>query len=86
MYFADDKDNKKHAVAGDTYVAVTEFGESYRPAFFSAMVMPPSPEISILAISLKMLSEKKLRPALLDKDEILKNLEKTETLSIGNLQ
>ncbi len=85
MYFVDDKDNKKHAVAGDTYVAVTEFGKKTHAMVLLSYGNATRPGNKHIGDQLKMLSEKKLRPALLDEDEIMKNLEKTETLSMGNL-
>ena len=86
MYFADDKDNKKHAVAGDTYVAVTEFGDKVKASVLLGYGNATQPGNKHIGDQLKMLSEKKLRPALLEKDDILKNLEKQEYLTIGKLQ
>jgi acyl-homoserine-lactone acylase len=86
MYFADDKDNKKRAVAGDTYIAVTEFGDKVRASVLLGYGNATQPGNKHSGDQLKMLSEKKLRPALLDKDDILKKLEKHEYLSIGKLQ
>lgn len=86
MYFADDKDNKKHAIAGDTYIAVTEFGEKVSASVLLGYGNATQPGNKHIGDQLKMLSEKKLRPALLEKDDILKNLEKQEYLSPGNLQ
>ena len=81
MYFAEDSDNKKRAVAGDTYVAVTEFGDTVRARVMLSYGNASQPGSRHIGDQLKMLSEKKLRPALLDRDEILKNLEKSETLT-----
>lgn len=86
MYFADDKDNKKHAVAGDTYIAVTEFGDKVRASVLLGYGNATQPGNKHIGDQLKMLSEKKLRPALLEKDDILKNLEKQEFLSIDKLK
>jgi acyl-homoserine-lactone acylase len=82
MYFVDDKDNKRHAVAGDTYVAVTEFGEKVRASVLLSYGNASQPGNKHAGDQLKMLSDKKLRPALLEKDEILRNLEKQEYLTI----
>lgn len=79
MYFADDKDNKKHAVHGDTYVAITEFGEKVRAQVLLSYGNASQPGNKHSGDQLKMLSEKKLRPALLDKTDIIKNLEKRES-------
>jgi acyl-homoserine-lactone acylase len=86
MYFADDNDNKKHAFHGDTYVAVTEFGEKVKASVMLSYGNATQPGNKHIGDQLKMLSEKKLRPALLERDDILKNLEKQEFLSIDNLQ
>jgi acyl-homoserine-lactone acylase len=85
MYFADDADNKKHAVAGDTYVAVTEFGDKVRASVLLSYGNATQPGNKHIGDQLKMLSEKKLRPALLERAEILQNLEKHEYLTIGKL-
>lgn len=84
MYFAGDSDNKKHAIAGDTYVAVTEFGKKVRAMVLLSYGNASQPGNKHAGDQLKMLSEKKLRPALLEKEEILRNLEKRETLCEGN--
>ncbi len=76
MYFADDKDNRKHAIAGDTYIAVTEFGEKVKASVLLSYGNATQPGNKHIGDQLKMLSDKKLRPALLEKDEILRNLEK----------
>lgn len=82
MYFIDDNDNKKLAVSGDTYVAVTEFGEKVRASVLLSYGNATQPGNNHSGDQLKMLSEKKMRPALLDKADILENLEKRESLVI----
>ena len=82
MYFAEDKDNKRYAVAGDTYVAVTEFGDKVKASVLLSYGNATQPGNKHAGDQLQMLSEKKLRQALLDKTDILKNLEKRETLVI----
>lgn len=86
MYFADDNDNKKHAVAGDTYIAVTEFGDKVKASVLLSYGNATQPGNKHIGDQLKMLSDKKLRPALLEKDEILRYLEKQEYLTKGKLQ
>lgn len=81
IYFADDNDNKKHAIAGDTYVAVTEFGSKVRAQVLLSYGNATQPGNKHVGDQLKMLSEKKLRPALLERESIMKNLEKRESLS-----
>ena len=68
MYFADDKDNKKHAVAGDTYIAVTEFGDKVKASVLLGYGNATQPGNKHTGDQLEMLSEKKLRPALLERD------------------
>lgn len=81
IYFADDSDNKKHAVAGDTYIAVTEFGDKVRAEVLLGYGNSTQPGNKHAGDQLKMLSEKKLRPALLDRESIMKNLEKRVSLT-----
>jgi acyl-homoserine-lactone acylase len=80
MYFADDKDNKRHAVHGDTYVAVTEFGDKVKASVLLSYGNATQAGNKHIGDQLKMMSEKKLRSALLEKDDILKNLEERESL------
>jgi acyl-homoserine-lactone acylase len=82
MYFAEDKDKKTHAVAGDTYVAVTEFGNKVKASVLLSYGNASQPGNKHRGDQLKMLSEKKLRPALLEKDEIMNNLERRESLEV----
>ncbi|MBK8881174.1 MAG: penicillin acylase family protein [Bacteroidales bacterium] len=82
MYFAEDKDNKKHAFHGDTYVAVTEFGDKVKASVLLSYGNATQPGNKHSGDQLKLLSEKKLRPALLERADILPVLEKKETLEI----
>jgi acyl-homoserine-lactone acylase len=82
IYFADDNDNKKRAIAGETYVAVIEFGKKVKAQLLLSYGNATQPGSKHLGDQLIMLSEKKLRPALLEKADILKNLEKRESLKI----
>lgn len=81
IYFTDDNDNKKHAIAGETYVAITEFGQKVKAQVLLSYGNATQPSNKHVGDQLKMLSEKKLRPALLDREAIMKNLEKRESLS-----
>lgn len=76
--------NKASAVAGDTYVAVTEFGPKVKAQVLLSYGNATQPGSKHIGDQLNLLSQKKLRPALLDKDEIIKNAEKREVLEIGN--
>ncbi len=82
IYFADDSDNKKHAIAGDTYIAVTEFGDKVRAKLLLSYGNATQPGNKHVGDQLILLSEKKLRPALLDRESIMRNLEKRELLNI----
>lgn len=84
VYFAEDSDNKMKAIAGETYVAVTEFGKKVKARVLLSYGNATQPGSKHLGDQLIMLSEKKLRPALMEKAEILKNLEKRETLNPGS--
>jgi acyl-homoserine-lactone acylase len=81
MYFADDNDHKRRAVAGDTYIAVTEFGDKPKAEVILSYGNATQPGNIHQGDQLGMMSEKKLRPALLDRADILANLEKRETLN-----
>jgi acyl-homoserine-lactone acylase len=83
IYYADDNDNKKRAIAGETYVAVIEFGKKVKAQLLLSYGNATQPGNKHLGDQLQMLSEKKLRPALLEKTDIFKNLERRESLNIG---
>jgi acyl-homoserine-lactone acylase len=82
MYYAPDKDKKWRAVAGDTYVAVTEFGDKPKAMVLLSYGNATQPGNKHVGDQLEMLSAKQLRPALLSREEIMKNLESDETLLI----
>ena len=83
MYFAKNaSDNKGYAVAGDTYVAVTEFGPKVKAQVLLSYGNATQTGSKHIGDQLSLLSQKKLRPALLDRNEILKNAEETELLTI----
>ncbi|MFN8255857.1 MAG: penicillin acylase family protein [Bacteroidales bacterium] len=84
VYFADDKDNKKFAVAGETFTAVTEFGPKLKAKVLLSYGNATQPGNKHIGDQLQMLSEKQLRDALMDKNDVLKNLEKRELLIIEN--
>lgn len=78
IYFMKDKDNKYRAVAGDSYVAVTEFGMKVRAKVLLSYGNASQPGSRHAGDQLKLLSRGELRDALLQKEDILKNLEETE--------
>lgn len=73
---------KSNAVAGDSYVAITEFGKSVRAQVLLSYGNATQPGSTHIGDQLKILSQKKLRPALLNKAGVLQHLEKQETLTI----
>ena len=83
MYFVKNtNDNKGYAVGGDTYVAVTEFGPKVKAMVLLSYGNATQPGSKHIGDQLSLLSQKKLRPALLDRNEILQNSEKRELLNI----
>lgn len=83
MHFAKNtSDNKGYAYHGDTYVAVTEFGPKVRAQVLLSYGNATQTGSKHIGDQLNLLSQKKLRPALLDRNEILKNAEKIEALNI----
>jgi len=81
MYFREDKDKKNMAWHGDTYVAITEFGKKVKANVLLSYGNSSQPGSKHAGDQLQLLSQKKLRPALLEKSEILKNLEKKEIIT-----
>ncbi len=86
MYFSADRDKKNRAFHGDTYVAITEFGKKVNASVLLSYGNSSQPGTKHAGDQLGLLSQKKLRPALLEKAEVLKNLEKREEVSIANSQ
>ncbi|HLZ87707.1 MAG TPA: acylase [Puia sp.] len=80
IYFTRDKDNKYRAVAGDSYVAVTEFGKKVKAWVLLSYGNASQPGSRHLGDQLSLLARGELRPALLGKEEIEKNAEETERL------
>lgn len=78
IYFARDKDKKYRAVAGDSYVAVTEFSKPVRAFVLLSYGNASQPESKHTGDQLSLMAEKQLRPALMRRDEIEKNAEETE--------
>lgn len=81
MYFADGADNKKFSVAGETFIAVVEFGDEVKAEVILSYGNATQPGNKHHGDQLKMMSEKKLRPALLNKNDIVKNAESIEKLT-----
>jgi acyl-homoserine-lactone acylase len=83
MQFGRSANNKiGYAIAGDTYVAVTEFSKPVKAQVLLSYGNATQPGSKHIGDQLPLLSQKKLRPALLNKEDVLKNLEKRELLTI----
>jgi acyl-homoserine-lactone acylase len=80
-YYAGDKDGKMRAVAGDTYFAITEFGKKVHSMVLLSYGNATQPDNKHSGDQLKMMSEKKMRPALFYREDVEKNIEKREILS-----
>jgi acyl-homoserine-lactone acylase len=84
MYFQLNKqNNKNYAYFGDSYVAVTEFGEKIKAQVLLSYGNATQPGSKHIGDQLKLLSDKKLRPALLAKEDALRNMEEKEVLEIA---
>ncbi|WP_420151218.1 acylase [Spirosoma sp.] len=83
IYFVPDRQQpgKNRAVAGDTYVAVTEFGDPVRAQVSLSYGNASQPGHKHRGDNWQRMSEKKLRPALLTRQDILNHLEKREELT-----
>ena len=81
IYYAPNKDKKFVAASGDSYVAVTEFGPKVHALVSMSYGNASQPGNKHVYDQLKLMSAKKLRPALLDKADVMKNLEEKEDLS-----
>lgn len=88
IYFAPDpkQPGKNRAVAGDSYVAVTEFGEKVRAQVSLSYGNASQPGHKYQGDQWKRMSEKTLRPALLERQVVLKHLVKQETLTVDSGQ
>ena len=78
-----DTDLKNRAVFGDTYVAVTEFGKHVKAMVLLSYGNASQPGNKHIGDQLKLLSAKRLRPALLSRKSIMENLEKKEELIVS---
>ena len=85
IHFAPDagQPSLSRAVAGDTYVAITEFGEKPRARVALSYGNASQPGHKHNGDGWKHMSDKTLREALLDKPVILRQLEKRETLRLN---
>jgi len=82
IYYIKDKDKKYRAVAGDSYVAITEFGNQLKAKVLLSYGNSSQPGNKHSGDQLLLLSQKKMRTPWLEKKDILANLEEKEKLSI----
>ena len=80
VYFTEDKDKKSFGMAGDFYVAITEFGKKVKASVLLSYGNATQPGNKHVGDQLLLLSQKKLRPALLERNDVLKNLESREII------
>lgn len=80
LYFVPDSDNKTHPIAGETYFAVTEFGKKVKASVLLSYGNATQKGNKHNGDQLLLLSQKKMRPALLGKKEVLENLERREVI------
>ena len=78
LYFTKDKDNKYRAVAGDSYVAVTEFGKKMRAWVLLSYGNASQAGNRHVGDQLPLMARKELRQAWLSRAEIEKNTEERE--------
>jgi acyl-homoserine-lactone acylase len=79
--FRPDRNNKFKAVDGDSYVAITEFSKPVKAMVSLSYGNSSQKGSKHIGDQLKLMSDKKLRPAFLDKADILKNTEEKEGLN-----
>ena len=82
LNYVEDKDHKWSAEAGETFIAVIEFGKKTKAEVLLCYGNATQPGNKHQDDQLKSFSEKKLRHALLDKKDVLNDLEKKEVLKI----
>lgn len=78
--YMNDSDTTKRAVFGETYIAVTEFSDPVRAMVLLGYGNATQPGSNHTRDQLGMLSAKELRKALLERKDIIENLEKRELI------
>jgi acyl-homoserine-lactone acylase len=84
IYYTGDSDGKMRAVAGDTYYAVTEFGEKVHAMVLLSYGNASQPGNKHKGDQFEMMSGKKMRPALFYREDVEKNIEKRELINSGD--
>ena len=80
LSFEEDKDKNYSAVGGESFIAVTEFGKTVKAKVLLTYGNASQPGSKHSSDQLSLLSAKQLRPALMSKTEVMKNLERKEIL------
>jgi len=78
IYFSGDSSGRQWAVAGDSYVAITEFGRRVKARVLLSYGNASEPGSKHMGDQLQLLSRKEMRIAWLSKKEIKMNLEQVE--------
>ncbi|MCU0408507.1 MAG: penicillin acylase family protein [Bacteroidales bacterium] len=86
IYYADNGDGTRFPVAGDTYIAITEFGETVKAEVLLGYGNSSQKNNPHNSDQMGMMAEKKLRPALLNRKEILENTELREASAYRNAE
>jgi acyl-homoserine-lactone acylase len=82
MHFKRAPDGKNYAFHGDSYVAVTEFGPTVKAQVLLSYGNASQPGSKHIGDQLPLLSQKKMRTALLKKEDVLRNTEEREQLQV----
>lgn len=80
VYFADIPGNRKAAMAGETFIAAVEFGEKVRAMVCLSYGNATQEGNPHRGDQLALMSRKELRPALLERSEILRQVARQELL------
>ena len=83
FYFQETPDNKRTAIAGETFTAIVEFGPETRAMVALSYGNATQPGNKHAGDQLVLMSEKRLRPALLERKEVMLHLEKQESLQLS---
>jgi len=79
IYFQEGPDHQKTAVAGETFTAIVEFGPKTRAMVALAYGNATRNGNRHIGDQLVLMSEKRLRPALLERPEVMLHLERMES-------
>jgi len=78
--FTDDKDGKRRAVGGDSYVAIVEFGPVVRARSLVSYGNASQPGSPHIGDQLELFAMKQLKTVWLSREEVERNLERREVL------